>query len=336
VFLAPVLALAAWQPLPAVPDLGYNSVAGVRVGHHAVFVAGGTYAATRVKALAYDLEAERWRPVPRSPLHWRSGHVTLAAGRRVIVWGGASNAGHHRDGAVLEGNRWRRMAEAPIHGFQRPAVWTGREMIVAAGAAYDPATDRWRRIRPAPFQARAAVWTGRRMLIAGAREAAAYEPETNRWRILAPPPIDTPVAVWTGRRMLVFDGNDGAAYDPGRDRWRSLGRAPLRDRYDFTAVWDGTRLLIWGGVGVERGDAYLNDGAAYDHGWQPLPASPLRRRDRHAAVAIPGHGMVVWGGWGAGPRSDGAILSSRARRSASPDPPRRAARCPARRARAPR
>jgi hypothetical protein len=303
-------ALAAWQPLPAVPDLGYSELDGVRAGALAVFIAGATHDATRVKALAYDVRRARWRRIAQPPLRWRAGQATVAAGKRVIVWGGASNRGRLRDGAVLAGGRWRRIARAPILGFDRQAVWTGREMIVPAGAAYDPAGDRWRRIRPAPFRARAAVWTGRRVLVMGARLAASYRPSTDRWRLTTPPPIralDSPRAVWTGARMLVYTGARAAAYDPRRDRWRLLGRPPLVHRRNFTAVWDGTRLLIWGGVRPDCGDCFLADGAALRpaHGWSRLPAAPLAPRDRHAAVALRGGGMVVWG-----PR-DGAVLSTR-------------------------
>ena len=98
-------------------------------------VPGASYSATRVRALAYDTRADRWRRLPRAPLRWRAGQVTLAAGDRVIVWGGASDRGLLRGGAVLADGDWRRMSRAPIRGFDRAAVWTGREMIVPAGAA---------------------------------------------------------------------------------------------------------------------------------------------------------------------------------------------------------
>jgi hypothetical protein len=308
--LAPLAAaLAAWHPLPPVPDLGYSSVEGVRAGGLAVFVAGATYDATRVRGLAYNVRGERWRRLPRVPLRWRAEQVTLAAGDRVIVWGGASDRGRLRDGAVLADGRWRRMARAPIDGFDRVAVWTGREMVVPgpAGAAYDPARDRWRRIRRAPFRARAAVWTGRRVLVLGARVAAAYDPARDCWRKLAPPPIramDTPRAVWTGSRMLVFNGARGATYDARRDRWRLMGHPPLAHRNGFTAVWGGRRMLVWGGVRNDCGDCFLADGAAFAHGrWRRLPPAPLAPRDRHGAVPLR-HGMVVWAG-------DGAIFSTR-------------------------
>jgi hypothetical protein len=312
VHLLPVAAvLAAWQPLPAIPERGYSAVEGVRAGPLAVFVAGAAYDTTTVKARAVDVRTGRWRRLPAVPLHWRAGQAVVAAGRRVIVWGGASNEGTHRDGAMLDGGAWKPIARAPISSTRAP-VWDGREVLVPAGAAYDPAADRWRRIAKAPFVARAAVWTGTRMVIVGGYdEAAAYDPCRDRWTRIAPPPHaarDSARAVWTGSRMLVYNGARAASYDPRRDRWRLLGRVPLAHRYGFTAVWDGARLLIWGGVRVDCGDCYLDDGAAYTrHGWRRLPRAPLAPRDRHAAVPVRG-GMVVWAGWGRRGYADGATF----------------------------
>jgi hypothetical protein len=306
--LVPLAVLAAWTPLPAIADKGYSAVEGVRARPLAVFVAGAAYDTTTVKARAVDVRTGRWRRVPAVPLHWRANQAVVAAGRRVIVWGGASNLGRHRDGAMLVDGAWRRIARAPIASTRAP-VWDGREVLVPAGAAYDPATNRWRRIARAPFGARVAVWTGTRMLIAaGLGEAAAYDPRRDRWTRVARPPYrarDVSRAVWTGTRMLVFNGRWAAAYNPVRDRWRLLGRPPLSDRDNFTAVWDGRRLLVWGG---ERRGRFLADGAAYSHhGWRRLPRAPLAPRDRHPAVPIRG-GMVVWAGWGRRDYAGGAIL----------------------------
>jgi hypothetical protein len=305
--LVPLALLAAWQPLPAVPDRGFSAVEGVRAGPLAVFVAGAAYDTTRVKARAVDVRTGTWRRVPAVPLHWRSGQAVVAAGRRVIVWGGSSNRGTHRDGAMLARGRWRRIARAPVRSTRGP-VWDGREVLVPAGAAYDPAADCWRRIARSPLVARASVWTGRRMLVVSGGDAAAYDALRDRWTRLAQPPHrawDASRAFWTGSRMLVFNGRWAAAYNPRRDRWRLLGRAPLADRSNFTAVWDGTRLFVWGG---ERRGRFLADGAAYGRdGWRRLPRSPLAPRDRHAAVPIRG-GMIVWAGWGRRDYANGAIL----------------------------
>ena len=296
------------------PPAGYSSVEGVQVGQLTVFVAGATHDAKRVKTLAYDLRSGRWHRLPRTPLRWRAGQVTLAAGDRVIVWGGASNTGQLRDGAVLEAGHWRRMARAPVAGFDRAAVWTGRQMIVPTGAAYDLETNRWRAIAPAPFRARAAVWTGRRVLILGARVAAAYDPRRDRWRTLTPPPIramGTPRAVSTGSRMI----SSTARAARRTTRGATTGTCSARHRSPTATAsppsWDGRRMLVWGGVRNEFGDCFLADGAAFAparHRWRRLPPSPLAPRNRHAAVPLRG-GMVVWpAAVAARPLADGAIF----------------------------
>jgi hypothetical protein len=146
------------------------------------------------------------------------------------------------------------------------AVWTGRQMLVTGGVlqggsrashetvAYDPATDRWSLLAPAPTvieRQGQAVWTGAR-----------FDPDDSRWRAMADDPLPrfdwfegTPgsqVAVWTGREMLVWAGALSGShattttvlgYDPTRDRWRFLPRAPLT-AYQPEMVTTGDALLV--------------------------------------------------------------------------------------------
>jgi hypothetical protein len=97
------------------------------------------------------------------PLAARTGHSVVWTGSEVVVWGGwGDEMGKRRYGD---------------------------------GAAYDPASKRWRRIAD-----------------------AALTPRRNH------------VAVWTGSEMLIVGGEgqaDGAAYDPARDTWRQLPAAPF-------------------------------------------------------------------------------------------------------------
>ena len=146
---------------------------------------------------------------------------------------------------------------------------------------YDPATNTWKRLPPAPISPRtgaAAVWTGTEMLVWGgadsesslagdthvAADGAAYDPRTETWRRLSASPLAArhdPIAVWTGDRLVVLGGQpvvsqavefgyaDGATYDPATDRWQILPTAvPPRGHpltWD-TAVQAGPgRLLAW-------------------------------------------------------------------------------------------
>ncbi|RYZ13747.1 MAG: hypothetical protein EOO70_08305, partial [Myxococcaceae bacterium] len=93
--------------------------------------------------------------------------------------------------------------------------------------------------------------------------------------------------VWTGDRMIVWGGvnldaenqllplSDGAIYDPATNRWSPISGvgAPSR-RSEHTAVWTGTKMIVWGGW--EQGESspkLPEDGAVYDLAsdtWTPM------------------------------------------------------------------
>jgi hypothetical protein len=201
--------------------------------------------------------------------------------------------------AQLAAGHWRALPVLPpgqLAERAEPVVaWTGRQLIVfggytlshshplriyADGAAYDPATQRWTVLPPAPEgqwleSGRGprgqglAVWTGRELLVWGGykpdprpnyadpSDGVAYDPARRAWRKLAPRPRQLPFGsdawvVWTGRALLVGEvsGSDEAgrtvagAYDPATNRWRLLPPSP--------AITGGRRLLaartvVWTG-----------------------------------------------------------------------------------------
>jgi N-acetylneuraminic acid mutarotase len=244
--------------------------------------------------LGLNPRTNRWRRLPGSPLlAIHEGHgLVVWTGRELIGWGGGCCGDAFSDGVAYSPrtNRWRALAPTPLAGSQHPiGAWTGRELIVLVGglnpdgkpwparlaraAAYDPATDKWRRIAPLPAarEGANAVWTGRELLVVGgtARVGFAYDTATNRWRRL--PAMDSAriggAAVWTGKQLLLWGGSTsagalvpprhGLAYDPRTNRWSPLPRAPLRGRLDPSAVWTGRSLIVWGGAnGVRDGAAF--------------------------------------------------------------------------------
>jgi hypothetical protein len=209
---------------------------------------------------------------------------------------------------ALARGRWQAMAAAPIvDRGSAAAAWTGKELLVwggtsfdlrsgrpipdskragSEGAAYNPATNTWRQLPPAPLEPRtapAAVWTGTELLVwggygavpsgAGSRAAlmteqltdgAAYNPTTDTWRQLPPAPVRGGMGpgVWTGRELL-FVGDPyrasaggkltGAAYDPASNRWRRISTSPAIASgatdpghlvTDGGRAWTGSRLLV--------------------------------------------------------------------------------------------
>jgi len=163
----------------------------------------------------------------------------------------------------------------------------------ADGAAFDPSTQTWRQLPPAPIDARRpfVVWTGSEMLVWGSQDraarrvdGAAYDPATNTWRTIADAPaeLSDATAVWTGEEMIVFGaalhgGNVpetataiAIAYDPARDSWRQLPDSDLNPNANG-AVWTGDSLLAWD---------YNMAAQSYDpvsDRWRHVSAIPLDR-----------------------------------------------------------
>ncbi len=131
-------------------------------------------------------------------------------------------------------------------------------------------------------------------------------PSTIGGRVLA-------TGVWTGTRAVFWGGyyygppytssrNDGAGYDPAGDSWMVLPVAPAQfsaGRFLHTAVFDGTRMILWGGL---SGSSTVNDtGAIYDSKamtWSISGSSgaPSARAGHVAVWSTTSGEMIVWGG----------------------------------------
>jgi hypothetical protein len=255
-----------------------------------------------------------WTELPAPP-EIRTGAAQVWTGSELLVWGGYTDfdetnpaaSGLLFDAAELT---WRPTAPAPLEPRAlMGSAWTGSELLVWGGwsgrygyefaegflddgAAYDPASDSWRVLPPAPIDARAplSVWTGREMLVWGTavrvedrpRDGAAYDPATDSWRPIAEAPIELTdaTAMWTGSEMIAFGaalhgGNVpetptaiGAAYDPASDSWRQLPESDI-DPNANTASWLDDRLIAWDYS--EHTSAYSPDADA----WASLRGPPV-------------------------------------------------------------
>lgn len=234
-----------------------------------------------------------WQPIASAPIEGRAGNVAVWTGEEMLIWGGAPDEADDHAGLV-------------------------------DGAAFNPGTQNWRRLRQGPLQfssGRTAVWTGEAMLVWGGEvgdgthgrpdDGASYDPRADSWTELPGSPywsLASHSAIWTGEEMIVWGGvgmedrgaagmeDRGAAFNPGRNAWRTIAAAPLDARHRHSAVWTGEEMLVWGGQGAA---GPLATGAAYDpdsDSWRELPRAPLSERDSPAAVWT-GDEMIVWGGW---------------------------------------
>ncbi len=171
--------------------------------------------------VAYNPGTDRWRPVPEAPVPARMTSNGVWTGHQLIVWGGfgadgptgAGDRGPLGKGAAYDPatNTWTALPASPLKArWGQQMVWTGREVLVWGGFVANSSPD--------PY--------------AGyPRDGAAYDPATNTWRRLpaappAPPSLLTAYsAVWTGDLALFVGGADqnvqgvgplGLSYAPGR------------------------------------------------------------------------------------------------------------------------
>lgn len=222
---------------------------------------------------------------------------------------------------------------APTARQKHTAVWTGADVIVwggsdgtdlATGGRYAPATESWRNVSttnaPPATSGHTAVWTGTEMIVWGGspyrNTGGIYDPVADTWQstslVNAPLGRMGHTAVWTGSEMIVWGGsvpngigtvvrsNSGGRYNPVTGTWISMSTLGAPEpRESHTAVWTGSRMIVWGGYNTD----YLGSGGIYDPGtdtWQTIPlADAPPARVGHIAVWT-GNEMIVWGGTGIG------------------------------------
>src|SRR6266436_2916779 len=127
-----------------------------------------------------------------------------------------------------------------------------------------------------------------------------YNPSTDTWAatniIGSPDSRENHAAVWTGSEMIVWGGysyngggqylNTGGTYDPATDSWTgtSTANAPA-DRELHTAVWIGSEMIVWGGIGS---GGYLNTGGRYCAATlSPTPTPTATATATATAIATP-------------------------------------------------
>jgi hypothetical protein len=262
-------------------------------------------------AMAYDAATGSGSGIAPPPISMvRVGHAVVWTGQELIVWGGGvpPPSGFYSvpttDGAVYDprADRWRPMSRRGAPGLYPgfSSVWTGRELLVwggitkaflpepVPGAAYDPASDRWRPVatpgQPNIRGSHAALWTGREMLIVGGAQqsgpgpiAAAYDPSGDRWAALPDPPLPDvrqlgggSVGYWTGREALVWAPGlrAGFSIDPASRTWRALPAPPVIDGWTgYATAWTGEEAIFWSGVDRPGNRARShNEGVAFRRG----------------------------------------------------------------------
>jgi N-acetylneuraminic acid mutarotase len=266
--IAALLAGAAlsWGTLPSAP-LERSEVAAARIGND-IYVAGG-FEATRTSPAVerYDIRHRRWRRVRDMPL--AVNHATAVAYRgKLYVHGGyAANLGLTQASGALQ--------------------------------RYDPARNRWSRLRPSPTAraAHAIAVIGHRLYAAGGanstgslRSMEVYDFKERHWRrgpsFPGPARNHTP-GVASGGRFYVLGGRDAAnykaaeRYDPRQRRWEWL--PPLRVARGGIAsarLGDG-RIVVFGGERLEPGGTTIAEVELFDPRTRRWRLLPDMRTPRH-------------------------------------------------------
>jgi N-acetylneuraminic acid mutarotase len=140
-------------------------------------------------------------------------------------------------------------------------------------------------------------------------------------RLAAAPGVVTPIspaptnlsdtAASTGNRICTAANSYNAQYklpeiallDCAGDDWTAISTTDAPDgRIDYTAVWTGSEMIVWGGFNGSP-PYFLNTGGRYDpttDSWTATDTSNApSARDFHAAVWT-GSEMIVWGGYNNG------------------------------------
>ena len=280
---------------------------------------------------SYDPASNTWAEIAAAPAgRERALHQAIWSGSQMLIVGGwteATGIGDRYDPGM---NQWSPMDNtgAPPNPANCKAAWTGDRMLVwdgTQGRSYDPGTDTWQSISAfptTPLWDFTINWSGTHLLLWGAKQqddalvsvGMQYDPEADAWQAFstagAPSTRISHSAVWTGSELIVWGGaggntedfpglNTGARYNPTTDTWVATNTPGITDpRFNHTAVWTGTEMLVWGG---RNGASYLDDGGRYEPAtdlWTPLSQTNApSARDGHTAIWT-GSEMIVYGGDG--------------------------------------
>lgn len=188
-----------WRTIARSPLEGRTASISAWTGSELLVWAGNQFS----DGAAYDPATDRWRTIAAAPVEGRSRAASAWTGRELLVWGGDNGRDLVADdGAAYDptADRWRPLPQAPLGARTAPAsVWTGKELVLWGGIG----------IPGAGVNSPLDTIVERRTLISPVDDGAAYDPATNRWRTLEPVPLlgrGFPMAAWDGRNMLLWGG----------------------------------------------------------------------------------------------------------------------------------
>ncbi|MFQ5716801.1 MAG: Kelch repeat-containing protein [Nitrospinales bacterium] len=262
-----------WKAMPPAPTARTEGAAAFLDGK--IYVIGGfTSKGIADKVEVLDLKTGSWAevsPLPR-PLHHTSA---LAVNGRIYVIGGFHSGLWTPVASVYEydpaADQWREKRSMPTARGAMAAGVIGGKIYVVGGAhkkflhlvntdaneVYDPAADRWRKLRPIPTpRDHLTVSTYKGILYAiGGRVDVDYQKNLNR----------------------------NEAYDPKTDRWTQRNPLPTARSGIASQVLDG-KIFVMGG---EAEGGTFRENEAYDpetDSWTVMQPMPEGRHGLGSAV----------------------------------------------------
>jgi hypothetical protein len=220
--------------------------------------------------------------------------------------------------AAGAGFRWSALARSPLGARSQPLVdWAGGQLLefgglvehdtqaTSAGAAFDPATGRWRRIAAVPAAAGvnlkdtsglsenpASVWTGTYLAVANGLIKSC--PKAGPTAVESTPSTTPATACWTGV----------ALYDPTANRWTSLALPKQLVGLEVTAVaWTGRDIVVaavdTAAFDTDQGRLAVAAYAPATGRWRVItPADvPRLHTPRFVDLGYAGGRLLLWSMW---------------------------------------
>jgi hypothetical protein len=237
-------------------------------GYEAVWTGKEMLAFGAFHSMAYNPERKTWRTLRYAV----PGGITVWTGREAIGWGGGCCGDAFASGAAYNPttDSYRKLSRSPLAPSQEPVGRGTAASCCSSSAVTTP------RASSGPHGSPAAPRTTRR------RTSGAGSPRC-RLAVCAsrPAPSGTARGSRPGSRRR---SASHVRLQSGHQQVAAPRSPPLPAASGATAVWTGTRLVLWGGSGASRW-VTLGDGVAYNphtNRWTSVPAAPLHARSNPA------------------------------------------------------
>ena len=196
----------------------------------------------------FDPASGEWSELPPDPLResfdrtmtW-TDHGLVLTGIENVPQPGSAEPSIYR-AAILEGDKWRRLADSEVIGWNPMWTWSaGRLVNTSIQSADGGEVNGWGRAYP----------SGGMLDVAAER----WEPLPN-----TPKAMGELTAVYADGPSAIVAG-EGWVFEPASGKWTELTRPPGAPESESAAAWAGDGLVVWGGVRFEaNGGKLLSDG----------------------------------------------------------------------------